>query len=215
MYKEIIDFLFPDYCGFCNRKIYKRYTCEICLNILEYYRGKVCFTNSEQTYYDKLVCAFPYEGLPKSKMLQFKFDGKKYISRSFGEILYLKLNKYNIDANLIVSVPISSKRCFERGYNQSEYIAKYMAELSKIKLEKNVLAKTKENRRQSELMANERIENVRNVFEVKKKELIKGKKIILVDDIYTTGATINECSKVLKEAGASEVIATTILYSSK
>lgn len=120
---------------------------------------------------------------------------------------YVELfGKYDI----IGAVPIHKKRMLERGYNQSELIAKEIAKNIQGIEYKKLLKKTKNNQTQSELKKEERLENVKNVYEIQNKQIIQDKKIILFDDIYTTGSTVNECSKVLKENGAKEVLVLTL-----
>lgn len=172
-------------------------------------------SGQSKTYFDELLCLFPYKGILKSRMLQLKFYGYQYIAKTFGEILAHKMEQKNIKADCIIPVPISKSRKFERGFNQSECIAKYMSELTGVPLYRKVLIKTKNNFQQSSLNLLERANNVKNVYSVQNIDEIKGKTVIVFDDIYTTGATINECAKVLKHAGASIVIAMTFLYSLK
>lgn len=108
--------------------------------------------------------------------------------------------------DIIVPVPIHRKRENVRGYNQSELIAKEIArKIEEIKYKK-VLIKIKNNKQQSSLEKKERIENVKNAYEIQKGQIIQNKKIVLFDDIYTTGNTVNECSRILKENGATEIL---------
>ena len=118
--------------------------------------------------------------------------------------------KNSITIDYIVYVPISYKRYIERGYNQSYLIAKALSKHTAIPLKKFCLIKIKNNERQSELLHEQRENNTKGVYCVNKLHEIKGKCLLLVDDIYTTGATANECSKVLKMAGANSIIVTTI-----
>ena len=97
-----------------------------------------------------------------------------------------------------------------RGYNQSELVAKEMAKQMEIKFEKGILIKQRNTEVQSTLNKTQRIQNVKDAFLVTDFTKVKGKKIILVDDIYTTGSTVNECSKLLKQAGAKEICVVTI-----
>lgn len=213
MIKKIIDFLFPNYCGICGNKINTSYTCEKCSNILECYKERVLMHTASNAHFDKLLCLFEYSGIMKQKMLEFKFSDKKYISRTLGELAFKKIKKYDLQADYLIPVPISKQRMFERGYNQSEYIANFLSEFCKIKVLKNCLIKSRNNSKQSLLSASERQHNVKNAYAVKNPEKIKGKTIMLIDDIMTTGATINECAKELKKYGAKEVIAIALLYS--
>ena len=120
---------------------------------------------------------------------------------------YVELfGKYDI----IGAVPIHKKRKIERGYNQSELIAKELAKNIQGLEYKKILIKIKNNQRQSELKKEQRLENVKDVYEIQNKQIIQGKKIILFDDIYTTGSTVNECSKIMLQAGTKKVGVLTI-----
>lgn len=111
------------------------------------------------------------------------------------------LSKYD----MIISVPVSRKRKKERGYNQSELIAKEISKKLNMEYAKDVLYKTKNTIAQSKLNKEEREENAKGVYEIKNLNKITGKKILLIDDIYTTGSTVNECSKILKQANPKKI----------
>lgn len=112
--------------------------------------------------------------------------------------------------DIISAVPIHKKRKHDRGYNQSELIAKELAKNIPNIIYKNILKKTINNQRQSELKKEERLENVKNVYQIQNRQIIENKRIVLFDDIYTTGSTVNECSRVLKENGAKEILVLTL-----
>lgn len=112
--------------------------------------------------------------------------------------------------DIISAVPIHKKRKHDRGYNQSELIAKELAKNIPNTIYKNILKKTINNQRQSELKKEERLENVKNVYQIQNRQIIENKRIVLFDDIYTTGSTVNECSRVLKENGAKEILVLTL-----
>ena len=211
--KDILDIFYPRTCGFCGQKINERYTCRKCLNIIEYYQEKVVIsTTIADKHYDKIFSALNYRGFFKDKMLSYKFHNEKYLGVCFAEILVKLIGEYDLNADIIIDVPISKSRLRERGYNQSEVIATKVADFTRIKYQKNILVKTKNNLRQSELTLYERKENVKNVYSIKNIENIKNKKILLIDDIFTTGATLKECARLLKQNGAQEVIALTVMY---
>ncbi len=212
MIENLLNFIFPNHCGFCGRKINQRCTCEKCISILKYYRGVINIPVKKTIYYDKYIGLFQYKGVLKRKMSNLKFKNDRCVAKSFGEITAMKLLEHNIVADIIIPVPISKKRLFERGYNQTEYIARYTSKNTNIKMDARLLLKIKDNIRQSGLSRIERTKNVHGVYEVVETERILGKSIILMDDIYTTGATLNECARMLKRAGARSVIAVTILY---
>ena len=119
------------------------------------------------------------------------------------EKMCVQIKKYDI----IIPVPISKKRFKERGYNQSHLIAVDLAKTLEMKYLKDGLLKIKDNPAQSSLNQDERENNVKNVYKLNTiyKDKVYLKKILLVDDIFTTGSTANECSRILKEAGASQV----------
>ncbi len=110
----------------------------------------------------------------------------------------------------MVPVPIHPKKHKERGFNQAEILAKELAKLKGIDLEKKALVKVKNTLPQTTLTSEERAANVKGVFQLKDKERIKGKIILLIDDVYTTGSTLRECSLTLLEGGAREVRAVTV-----
>ena len=100
---------------------------------------------------------------------------------------------------------MTKKKVRKRGYNQSELIAKQIAKkIPNLKLESRILAKTNENRTQSSLNKKQRQENVKDVYKIQNAEKMKEKNIIIFDDIYTTGATVNECARVLQTWGSQK-----------
>lgn len=112
--------------------------------------------------------------------------------------------------DIIIPVPIHKKRMKQRGYNQTELISKKIADIIKIKYTKNCLIKYKNTKPQRILNKQERKQNIVGVYKVINSEQIKNKKIIIFDDVYTTGSTADECAKILKEAGALKVDVLTI-----
>ena len=112
-----------------------------------------------------------------------------------------KLKSYDT----IIPVPISKKRMKERGYNQSTLIAKELSKKIKIDLEINCIIKVKNVKEQSKLNKEQREKNIQNVYELKNKQKIINKKILLIDDIYTTGSTVNECSKILGQGKPAKI----------
>lgn len=108
-----------------------------------------------------------------------------------------KLKKYDI----ILIVPISKQRKRERGYNQSGLVAKEISKIISVKIEKNKIYKIKNIRPQSTLNKQQREENIKQAYKVKNIENIRNKKILIFDDIYTTGSTVNECARMLNKAG--------------
>ena len=205
--KKALDFIFPPICGICG-KIAK---CYLCTNCKQNLINSKIFLNQSNSYQNKYInehfYIFSYEGIIREKILQYKFKEYSYLSNTFYEFfinnkkLYGFLKKYDI----ITSVPISNLRKRERGYNQSEIIAKELARLAEIKMEKHVLLKTKDNKMQSTLNKEERKNNVKNVYKLINKEKIDNKKILIFDDIYTTGATIEACIEEISKANIKQI----------
>ena len=149
---------------------------------------------------------FVYDGIIRKKIIKYKFLNAPYLYYFFASVILddLKLIEYIKKFDIIIPVPIHKKRKKKRGYNQSELIAKVISQKLDIQLQLNVLYKIRNNLPQSTLNQAERKYNAKNVYILKNKELIENKNILIFDDIYTTGNTVNECSKILKMAGAKE-----------
>lgn len=163
-------------------------------------------------YYDYQVKTFKYKGKVRSKIIDYKFNEKSYMCHTFqkmitkNEKIYSFLKKYDI----ILYVPMFKKQEHKRGYNQTYLIAKEIGKTLGVSIEKSNLTKIKDTKKQSTLTKEERKTNVKDAFVIKKPERIVNKKVILFDDIFTTGNTVNECSKVIKMAGAKEIAILTI-----
>ena len=166
------------------------------------------YENKTDKFFNKHGYIFKYEGQIRKLLIDYKFNDKPYLYKTFSKIILNSktmtdfINNYEI----IIPVPIHKKRLNSRGYNQSELLAREISrKLKNIKILNKLLIKTENNVAQSTLSKEERISNVKNIYKVRNDGLIKGKSIILLDDIYTTGNTVNECSRVLKENGAREI----------
>lgn len=201
-----LDLIFPPICGFCG-KVDTKYICNQCKRIIEKNAiNKV--DNYDDKFFNKHLYIFKYEGIVREKIIDYKFQNKAYLHRTFAEAILE--NKENIEFikqyDFLIPIPIHKERKKIRGYNQSELIARILSdEIEKIKLELNILKKYKNVVAQSTLDKKQRSENIKDVYKITDKQRVKDKKILLLDDIYTTGSTANECSRVLKEAGCKEV----------
>lgn len=191
--------LFPPICGICG-KINQEGLCNKCKVKLQELEES-CIINIENKYFQELIYIFKYEGLIRKLIIDYKFNEKSYIYVCFVNLIlknkkiYEKLQSYDT----IIPVPISKKRMKERGYNQSLLIAKQISKDVKIPLQTNCLFKTKNIIAQSKLNKEQRKENIQNVYKLKNREILKNKRILLIDDIYTTGSTVNECAKILQQ----------------
>ncbi len=209
----LLDLIYPPVCGICD-KINKKNLCKKCeLKIKKYEINKIeDYRNDNLKYFDYQIKVFRYENIIREKIIDYKFNEKAYLYKTFEKMIlktkktYSFLKKYDI----ILYVPMFKKHKLIRGYNQSELIARKISDTLGITLEKNNLTKVINTKKQSTLTKSERERNVKNAFKLKNPEKIKDKKVILFDDIYTTGSTVNECSKILKKAGATEIAILTI-----
>lgn len=206
-----LNLIYPNCCGICDKisdkDICKK--CEIKLNSI----AKFKIDKYNNKYFKKHLYVFKYEGIIKQRLIDYKFNEKSYIYKAFVKFMLKNekvcafIKKYDI----IIPVPIHNIRKQERGYNQSVLIAKKIANTyNNIQYVEDVLIKLKNNKPQRIKNREEREINVIGVYSIKNENKIKNKKILLLDDIYTTGSTVNECSKVLKKAGAKNVDIITI-----
>ncbi|MGN1271223.1 MAG: ComF family protein [Clostridia bacterium] len=207
---NLLELVYPNVCGFCN-KICKNELCNRCKNKIKKYEINIII-EPQNRYFEELISIFKYEGIIREKIIQYKFGDKAYMNNTFAKIILKNekicglLKKYDI----IIPVPIHKKRKAQRGYNQTQLIANKISKCLNIKLCNNVLVKNKNTIAQSKLNKKKRVQNIKGAFKILNSEKIKGKDILLLDDIYTTGSTANECSKILKKAGAKTVGVLTI-----
>ena len=158
-------------------------------------------------FFQEHLYLFKYQGTIRKIILNYKFNDKSYLYKTIVNFLLKKEKLFEIlkSYDTIIPVPISKKRQKQRGYNQSSLIAKEMAKKLQLEYNCNCLFKTKNVIEQSKLDKEERIKNIQGVYELKNKELLYNKKILLIDDVYTTGSTVNECSKILKQANPAKI----------
>ena len=213
MLEKILDLIYPKTCGMCG-KICKQEVCIKCsfeLNkilkskINNYKKG----LNKNFKYHAYL---FKYEGIIRNKIIDYKFKENSYLNGFFVKLIIKneKICGFIKSYDIILPVPIHKKRNLCRGYNQTELIANKMAKYLNKEICTKVLVKSKNTIPQSTLNKKQRIENVKNVYEVQNSQIINNKKVLIFDDIFTTGSTVNECCKILKKAGAKQVDVLTI-----
>ncbi len=140
-------------------------------------------------------------------ILNYKFKDKSYLYKTIVNFSLKNKKFFQIlkSYDTIIPVPISKKRRKERGYNQSELIAREIAKRAEINYNNNSLFKTKNIVEQSKLNKEERQKNIQNAYQLQNGKTLENKKILLIDDIYTTGSTVNECSKTLKQANPKKI----------
>lgn len=211
--EKISNLLYPPICGICE-KISKDALCPKCnlelkkqaeVNILQ--KEEIEENIKKEKYFEELMYIFKYEGQVRKLILDYKFNEKSYLYKTFvnfllkNEKIFENIKKYD----KIIPVPISKKRNKERGYNQSMLIAEEIANKTNLELVNNCLIKTKNIIEQSKLNKEDRQQNIQGVYSLQNERLITNKKILLVDDIYTTGSTVNECCKILQQANPKTI----------
>lgn len=184
-------------------------TCGKCGKILQDdYRHELCYDcrNFERKFDRGFTCV-QYGLLERGVLMDYKYRGKSYIGRKLGEILFDRMEAEDIEYDLVVPVPMYIKNRNIRGYNQAQIMAAVLASRKGVPCASELLVRTRETAPMKGLGSVERYENLKNVFAVSGKNhyTVSGKRILLVDDIFTTGSTLDACSEVLKDAGAEKV----------
>lgn len=175
--------------------------------------AKLCLNcKSEPRDFDISRSVFVYEDEIAKLIAGLKFNNKPYISRTLGRYLANLYKELGWEVDLIVPVPMTEARKKWRGYNQAELLAQEVSDAINIDINTETLVKIKETDEQKELSLNERRKNLRQAFKVIDKYPIKGKRILLIDDVMTTGSTADACAMALKKAHASRVFVLTIAH---
>lgn len=193
-------------CAECEREII--FAHDICLKCGRVKKGDGVFCDNciaTDRNFDKARSSVVYEGIAKELDMRLKFGSGKYLAKYLSAFMVDTLLENELFSNVVISVPLSKKRKRMRGYNQSEELAIGVSKALKMNYVKGVVVKTKDNLMQAKLSGKEREENVIGVYEVAKPEVVKGKSVLLIDDVLTTGATTGEIARVLKKAGADKV----------
>jgi ComF family protein len=158
-----------------------------------------------------------YEGSLREAIHRWKYEGKTHLTSFFAEWMAEGLNRHwkAGSFDLLIPVPLHPHRLRERGFNQAFLLVKELSRCSGIPYQKMILQKKKPTLPQVTLSGKERERGVKGAFHVIGKEALRGKSILLVDDVYTTGATANECSKALMRGGVGRVDVLTLAHAIK
>lgn len=202
---ELIDRTRVRLCAECCEKmpLIKEHICRVCGVEISDESDYCLRCQNVESYFKVNRSSLLYEGEAQRLIHEMKFGKKKYIAHTLGAIMSDTYLKYSMSADVIVPVPMTDAEVKCRGFNQSELLASQLGErLGLIVLP--ALVKVKETKSQKELTGKERAENLSGCFECVTKHAA-GLRILLVDDVFTTGATANECARVLLRAKAKEV----------
>lgn len=216
---KLIDILFPPRCVGCGE--WGKYWCERCLQNVEIIQEPFCKICGEPLSIEEgeQVCRSCQTSPPAFRTLrswavfgddvqqalhQLKYRKNIFLGRKLGEVLHgmLQVNPWNVD--LVAPVPLGTKRKKQRGYNQAMLIARPLARLAGVPVSGTALQRVRETRTQVGLSIQERKRNVAGAFKADPGQ-VAGKTILVVDDVTTTGSTLNACASALRKEGAAEV----------
>ena len=199
----ILSLLFPPKCPYCSKNISRSLAeCPVCRAQFPKYpqiktipSGEIC------------IAPFFYDTSVRNAIVNYKFRGRKFNAKSLSLAVSKTVeNVYkDMDFEIVSCVPLSAERLHERGFNQSELIAEKVAKYFEKPYEP-LLRKIKNNSEQHNLSAKEREKNVIGVYSVIDEQKVSGKKILFIDDVATTGNTLAECCRTLKNSGAERIL---------
>lgn len=221
IFTSLFDFFLPRFCFACNNKLESNAVviCPDCFSkiqlaekgrLVEEYKRKF----SGKGIISDFTSAFVFE---KDKELQHVIHALKYqkcfsaglfLGKKLGETLRDIISTWGI--SLIVPVPLHHLKKAERGYNQSTYIAKGLSKELEIPYSERAVKRTRFTESQTTMTLKEREANIDGAFAVRNKNKVKGKNILLIDDVITTGSTISECGKALLDAGSNKIYAASV-----
>ncbi|HOQ08324.1 MAG TPA: ComF family protein [Clostridiales bacterium] len=214
---RILNLIYPPRCIFCQQLLDYRagiHICGQCFSKLPFSESTVIRTGGDDGNgcCDGAISVFEYTGMVKESLIRFKFYNKPGYYMTYARLIADKLRKLaNIrEYDMVMSVPLHKHKEFMRGYNQAYLISKALSRIIKLPERSKVLKRERYTEAQSLLDRQKRNQNVKGAFSVRSPEKVKGKSVLLVDDILTTGSTLEECSRVLKQAGAVKVFAVVV-----
>ncbi len=229
IFTRLIDCLFPPVCPLCNTPVsIHGELCADCWANMNWITNPKCVKcgypfSSDFDFGTTALCptcasgnceldwirsACVYDDVSRSAMLPFKHAGCVHYANFMSRAMMWALRDIDVDADIVMPVPLANKRLFKRGYNQATLLARPIAQVLNIPLDLDSVSRI-HRPDMGHKNARERAENIHGVFAVKNPEAIRGKRILLVDDVMTTGATFSELRRVLMRAGASAVYGVT------
>lgn len=222
--ENLLSFVYPRRCPVCHNIVTPKgeVICDGCRKRLRPIREPRCkkcgkpLTKEEQEYcydcakgkhcYTEGIALYPYDDVMRKSIAFFKFQNRREYAQAYAEEIerYLGERLLRWGADCMVPVPIHKKKRIERGFNQTEVLAAAVSKRIGIPVDGEILERVRKTLPQKELNEEERRKNLVNAFQIGKKG-VEYKRVILVDDIYTTGSTIDACARVLKASGVQEV----------
>jgi ComF family protein len=201
MLQRLLDFIFPPHCGGCKKS--GSVLCSSCISQFIPQHGRYHRAGLTGLYW-----AYAYEAPLKTCIHSLKYHGNIRIALPLGLLLAKAYRANNIRADLIIPVPLYADRLKERGYNQAHLLAQTCAQAVGVPLNTSILQKRRETQVQAQLHRHERYSNVAGAFYCQSPiatKSLENRRIVIIDDVSTTGATLEACAAPLFAAGASEV----------
>jgi ComF family protein len=235
----LVDWLYPPRCRACARRIagadgeYFCLDCWVKIQIIghplcnicgrpfpddcgEDHRCGICLARPPQFFQARSWACYPRQELEdhplRHAVQKFKYGRKVSLGKPLGRLMARGCREFLAawQADLILPVPLHSRRLRWRGFNQSVLLARQVSRAYGIPMNPVLLRRVKETPPQTQLSEEERRRNVRGAFALARGRSVDGKNILLIDDVYTSGATVNECSRTLKKSGAKRVYVLTL-----
>lgn len=221
---DLLGLLFPRRCPVCHEVVEERgeLSCEICRTRLPYIREPACrkcgkpLLGEEREYcgdcgrkkhmFAQGKAPFVYDEVMRNSIAGYKYSGRREYSAFYAEEILRRCAKEMLGwkAEVLVPIPLHPSRRRKRGFNQAELLAKEISKRCGIPVDADLLSRTKKTHVQKDLNDQERFANLKDAFSIRKGRF-PYKRIILVDDIYTTGSTIDAAARILRENGAQTV----------
>lgn len=217
-------------CIACGEDLFnenKYYLCEKCLNEIEFC-DKVCLKcgnviRDESDYcmsclrdinkpYEKAFAPLIYKGKVVDMVHMLKYHSAKWIANYLANFMVDEFKKQNIEVDVVVPIPLSEKRYKEREYNQAELLARCFCEKLNLELDTNNLIRLKHTETQTKLNFNERKENILGSFSIVDKNAFKNKNILVIDDVFTTGATMGEACQTISNCKPNKIYCLTLAH---
>jgi len=220
----ILDYIYPNKikCIFCGDELFDENifeTCEHCFKTIPFVTGRTCKICGKpivdetdlcsncvkhERFFDKAYSCFEYTNSIISLIHKLKYSSYKFVTDAMANFMYYKLESIEINFDEITFVPSHISSYKKRRYNQAEILASKLSKLTLIECV-NAVNKIKKTKSQASLTRKKRLTNLIDCFEIDKNYSAKNKNILLIDDVLTTGSTVNEVARMLKHAGASKV----------
>ena len=227
LYSGLMDLIYPPFCLVCG-KPGSEYLCAKCIEQIDIIEPPFCSKcgfpcetllcedcHDRDFVFERSCSVGTFDGVLRKAILALKFQGHIVVADPLGEMIARAFITTPIagHVDIVVPIPIHKRRRLERGFNQAEELSRKLCDRSRLALELGALYKPEETSHQVDLPKDKRAINLRDAFVVRDPGKVRGKRVLLVDDVFTTGSTLNEAARVLLNAGAKSVYGFTLARS--